>query len=160
MPDLLPRPQLRRLVARRVPAWLRPRHAVHASERPGPWRGSGLILVVDDEEVIRLVTARALEYAGFEVTTAADGREALALFTEHASRVRLVLLDMTMPVMGGDQVFDAIAAVRPDARVVLMSGYGREEATELFGVRPLAGFIQKPFDLPALTSAVRAALGE
>ncbi|MGE5595779.1 MAG: response regulator [Hyphomicrobiales bacterium] len=124
------------------------------------WRGTGTVLVVDDEETVRLVTARALEHMGFDVMTAGDGQAGVNLFAKHAEQVRCVLLDMTMPQMNGEQAFEAIHALKPGARVVLMSGYNEQEAAEQFAGRDLAGFIQKPFDLATLRDGVRRALGE
>lgn len=124
------------------------------------WRGSGVLLVVDDEDTVRLITARALEHLGFHVLTAADGREGVDVFAAHRDEVRAVLLDMTMPHLNGEGALDEIRALQPDARVLLMSGYGEADANERFEGRGLAGFVQKPFDLATLGDAVRRALGE
>jgi two-component system, cell cycle sensor histidine kinase and response regulator CckA len=105
----------------------------------------GRILVVDDEEVIRNVVRTALEKFGFSVLTAADGFEAVELFRAQASEVAVVLLDMTMPRMSGDEAFQEMRRIRPDVRVILSSGYTEQEATTRFADAGLAAFIQKPY---------------
>jgi PAS domain S-box-containing protein len=114
------------------------------------WRGSGLVLVVDDEETVRVTTARMLEASGFTTRLADNGRTGVEEFTSDPAAFTLVLLDLTMPHMDGDEAFRAIRAVRPDARVMLMSGFNEQEATARFTGQGLAGFLQKPFTLPAL----------
>ena len=109
------------------------------------WQGSGLALVIDDDEDVRRLVGRMLERSGFTVLTAPDGREGLALFREHANEVTFVLLDMTMPHMGGDETFRELRRIRADVRVVLMSGYTEEEITSRFAGKGLAGFLHKPF---------------
>ena len=125
---------------------------------PPAWRGEGTILVVDDEAHIRAGAAQALEHAGFTVLTAADGREAVAVFRQHAEAVRAVLLDLTMPNMDGAATARELRQIRPDVRIVLTSGYTAEEATRQFTERDLVGFLQKPYGLKNLIAAVRDAL--
>jgi CheY-like chemotaxis protein len=120
---------------------------------------SKLVLVVDDEDTVRLVTARALEHMGFSVITATDGVSGVRLFEEHANEVCCILLDLTMPRLGGEETFERIIAIRRQARVVLMTGHSEADAREQFDGRGLAGFVQKPFDLATLQSAVRSAIG-
>ncbi|MBI5773940.1 MAG: PAS domain-containing protein [Verrucomicrobia bacterium] len=123
------------------------------------WRGTGLALVVDDEETVRAVTARMLEAFGFEVVLAADGREGLAKFQAQPGRFKIVLLDLTMPHMDGEETFREIRRVRPDTRVLLMSGFNEQDASGRFLGKGLAGFIQKPFQPDALRNKLRAILG-
>lgn len=122
------------------------------------WRGSGTVLVVDDEPTVRAVTARALRSFGFDVLEAADGLEAVDLFAADPGRIVCVLLDMTMPRMGGEGAFHAIRQIDPNARVLLMSGFTEQDSTERFAGLGLAGFIQKPYGLSGLRSAIQAAL--
>ncbi len=126
----------------------------------GDWRGSGSVLLVDDEETVRVVAKSMLEEAGFEVLTAADGREAVEIFEKHAGEITLVLLDMTMPHMGGEEAFREIRRIRGDARVILSSGYNEQEITSRFSGKRLAGFIQKPYQYDVLVEKIRALLGE
>ena len=122
------------------------------------WRGHGRVLVIDDEETVRLVAARTLEVLGFKVDTASDGIEALALFRRDTSGYCLVLLDLTMPRMDGEETFRQLRLLRPDMKAVLMSGFNKVEAVNRFLGKGLSGFIQKPFEIEALTAELRRVL--
>ncbi len=140
---------------------LLPRSATAAETAPGAeapapeWKPSGSILVVDDEDTVRRVTARALSSLGLTVLTAADGFEAVEIFREHHREIRCTLLDMTMPGMDGEQTFCALREIDPTARVVLMSGYTEQDATSRFASDGLAGFIQKPYEIATLRDVIR-----
>ncbi len=121
---------------------------------PANWRGAGKALVADDEETVLALTARALETMGFVPDLAADGPEAVEKFRQDPAAYSLVLLDMTMPGMGGSEAFSEIRRIRPDAVVLLMSGYNEEEATVQLAGKRLSGFIQKPFELSKLRETV------
>ena len=114
------------------------------------WKGSGKVLVVDDEETVRVTTARMIEATGFTTKLADNGRTGVEEFTADPDGFALVVLDLTMPHMDGDEAFRALRAIRPDVRVLLMSGFNEQEVTARFTGRGLAGFLQKPFTLPAL----------
>ncbi len=109
------------------------------------WSASGCILIVDDEASIREVTASMLEDMGFEILTAADGVEGVEMFRTHHNRVAAILLDMTMPRMGGEDAFSEMCRIDPDVKVILTSGYNEMDATSRFAGKGLAGFIQKPY---------------
>ncbi len=117
------------------------------------------VLVVDDEDTVRSVSRTILENSGIEVLTASDGVEALELFAREGHSIDVVLLDVTMPRMDGAQALHAIRQIRPDARVVLTSGYSEVEAAERFAGAPPAGFIQKPYRPRALVEKIREAAG-
>ena len=123
------------------------------------WRGHGCVLVVDDEPVIRTYLERVLRGLGFEVLLARDGREGVELFKEHAARLVAVLLDLTMPRMGGSETYVAMRAIRSDVPVVLMSGYDEEEAIRRFDNVELTGSIHKPFTPTELAGKLRSILG-
>jgi len=108
-------------------------------------RVSGLILVIDDEESIREVASIVLADMGFEVITAVDGKDGVAVFRQYQQEVTGVLLDMTMPRMNGEECFRALRQINPDIKVILSSGYSAEDATAQFHGKDLAGFIQKPY---------------
>jgi two-component system cell cycle sensor histidine kinase/response regulator CckA len=127
-------------------------------ERNRNWRGAGIILVIDDEEGVRIVAKSALEKAGFTILTAQDGREGLQIFRRQAAEIAAVLLDMTMPHMSGDEVYRELVRARPDIPVILSSGYNEQDATSLFVGKGLAGFIQKPYQPMALIDKVRRTL--
>jgi CheY-like chemotaxis protein len=136
----------------------RPTRAAVPSAPPEDWRGSGSVLVVDDEQGVRELVQGALERAGLAVVCTGDGRRALEAFREEPDGFDLVLLDGTLPGAGGDATFDALQAVRPEVPVLLMSGFREELATARFAGRELAGFLQKPFEPGALVERVRAVL--
>jgi CheY-like chemotaxis protein len=126
-----------------------------ATEKPRPAeeRGSGTVLVVDDDDMVRTTARVALSRAGYRVVMARDGKEAVDVFAARAGEIDLVLLDMTMPVMGGEEAIHHITELRPDVVVLASSGYDEREAQERFGDR-IAGFLQKPYTAAQLTGKV------
>ena len=115
----------------------------------------GRVLVVDDEQVVRDLARAALERAGFDVAVAEHGAEALEIIRRDPEDFGLVLLDLTMPVMDGEETFRAIRKIRPGVRVLLSSGYNEQEATARFAGRGLTGFLQKPYPAMELVNKVR-----
>ena len=122
------------------------------------WQGAGTILLVDDEETIRTLGVRMLASLGFTVITAADGREALAVYAEHRDEITLVLLDLTMPHMDGEQTFRELRLIAPGVRVVMSSGYAQNDIAARFAGKGLVGFVHKPYSLAELRDQLRAAL--
>jgi PAS domain S-box-containing protein len=121
-------------------------------------KGTGTVLLVDDEEVIREVGKELLEAVGYQVLIAKDGKEAIEVYRENCDDIDLVVLDMIMPNMGGGEAYDRMKEIDPDIRVLLSSGYSiGGEATEILE-RGCDGFIQKPFDIKALSHKVREIL--
>ncbi len=120
--------------------------------------GHGLILAVDDEPFVLQVAKATLERYGYKVITAKNGREGVELFRKRAREIDLVLLDMTMPELNGEETLTAIRAIRPDVIAVLSSGYDEIESTSRFLGKGLAGFIQKPYTPEGLASKVKDAL--
>ena len=134
--------------------------AVSPPRRPRKrMRGSGTVLVIDDESIVREVARAVLERHGFEVLVAENGQAGVDLFRSHSDRISLIVLDLTMPVMGGEQAFDLLRAIRADVPVVLSSGYSEIEAAGRFAGKDFAGFIQKPYDVNRLIETVGSALG-
>jgi PAS domain S-box-containing protein len=123
------------------------------------FKGSGRILVVDDESTVRSVATQVLERTGFTVLAAASGVEAVRMFRARPADIRLVLLDLTMPGMGGEETMRQLRKIRPDVRVVLSSGFNEQEVIQRFIGENLAGFVQKPYTVQELRDAVRKALG-
>jgi len=117
----------------------------------------GAILVVDDDETVRTVTRRILERAGFDAILAADGVEALHAYRATPGIV-LVLMDMTMPRMDGEECFRELRRYDPAVRVILTSGYNEQDATTRFVGKGLAGFIQKPYRPTDLIEKVESLL--
>lgn len=122
------------------------------------WRGSGTVLVIDDEPAVRRVTRSILERIGFNVLEAADGLVAVETFMREREHIRLALLDLTMPRMDGEETFRRLRQLDPDVRIVLMSGYNSQNVTTQFAGKGLAGFVQKPFRADELEAQVRAVL--
>jgi len=114
----------------------------------------GVVLVVDDEPAVRALARAALERAGYAVDVAEDGRVALERFREDPDAYGVVLLDLTMPRMDGEETFRALRKMRPGVRVLLSSGYSEQEATSRFAGRGLAGFLQKPYRVSELVAKV------
>ena len=124
-----------------------------AEETPPAWRGSGTVLVVDDEESVRTIAQQMLERMGFRVLLASDGIEAVEVFRKEESRgkrVACVLLDLTMPHMDGEEAFQELRRIRPDVMVVLASGYSEQALSVRFADMGLSGFLQKPYRLASL----------
>jgi CheY-like chemotaxis protein len=139
---------------------LAPPSRVEIAPTTEAWRGSGTLLVVDDDESVRGITKRILTLHGFEVLVASDGIDAIDVFEKNAARIRAVVLDMTMPRMGGEEAFRALRRIAPEVRVLLMSGYDEQEATTRFKDQGIAGFLPKPFVAGELMARLRRVLGE
>jgi nitrogen-specific signal transduction histidine kinase/CheY-like chemotaxis protein len=118
----------------------------------------GTILVVDDEPLVRETAGVILEQAGYRVLLARDGREGIEMFRDRAEEIDAVVLDLSMPEMSGEEVFREVRSLRPDALVLLSSGYSEEEAVTRLAGEGLAGFIAKPFRASSLLSSVREVL--
>ena len=123
------------------------------------WRAQGTVLVMDDEETIRNTVTRMLRSMGLDPVLASDGREGVKIFRAEPRRFALVLLDLTMPHMDGEQTFAELRRLRADVRVVLMSGFNQQEALVRFTGKGLASFLQKPFTVDALRVTLQTALG-
>jgi PAS domain S-box-containing protein len=117
--------------------------------------GTGKILLVDDEEAVRVLGRRTLERCGYTVITAANGAEALSLFRQNAD-FDVVILDMTMPVMGGEETLDEINRLEHSARIIISSGFSSEEAAERFKGKQVGGFLNKPYTSAALAQKVNS----
>ena len=122
-------------------------------------KGTGTILLVDDEEAVLEVGEKLLKVMGYHVLTAREGREAIDVYKKHRETVDLVLLDIIMPNMKGGEVFDCLKEINPDIKVLLSSGYSIDGEASKILERGGKGFIQKPFDLERLSETIRAILG-
>ncbi len=120
-------------------------------------RGS-TVLVIDDEEDIRDVVEAVLNSRGIRVLTAEDGERGLTIFQEHVDEIDAVLLDINMPGMSGDVVFEKLLDMRPDIKVLLSTGYSEQEAASHFQDAPLAGFVHKPYTASSLVEKIGSAL--
>ena len=121
-------------------------------------KGKGMILVVDDEEDVLIAAQLILEDIGFSVVGAEDGLSGLDLFRQHSDEIRAVLLDLTMPKMSGEELFEEMRRIRPDVPVILSSGYSEEEALRQFPGRQFNAFIHKPYQIDALIETFKHVL--
>jgi two-component system cell cycle sensor histidine kinase/response regulator CckA len=112
--------------------------------------------VADDEAIVRRAAKSALERQGYRVLLAENGREAVDLV--RGAEVRLVLLDLSMPLLGGEGALDELRRVRPDVKIVLSSGFNEAEAIQRFAGQRLSGFIQKPYTAAQLAEKVKTVL--
>jgi PAS domain S-box-containing protein len=121
------------------------------------WRGTGTILVVEDEEGVREVAERMLQDIGFETIGAEDGRHALDLMEDVGDRVTAVLLDLSMPRMGGAETFRRLREMKPDLPILMMSGYTEQVVAPQFSSTGpgITGFLQKPFLAEDLIAVLR-----
>lgn len=120
--------------------------------------GTGTILVIEDEDLVRRAAASTLEHYGYKVIVAENGQVGVDLFGKLAETISLVLLDVTMPVMSGEEAFNRLRSIRPNVPVILSSGYSEVDATRRFTGKGLAGFIQKPYTAAHLAEQVKSAL--
>jgi two-component system cell cycle sensor histidine kinase/response regulator CckA len=130
---------------------------MHREPTPPGVRAASRILLVDDEEVVRRVTATALRRFGYAVVDAATGAEGAMLAEEHAGRLELLLTDMLLSDLSGFDVAAAFRAHNPGRPVIFTSGYGDVETQRRID-REGARFLIKPYDVGALAEAVRRAL--
>ncbi len=141
-----------------LPAATQPADRGRQAAPAAPWQGGGVVLLVDDERTVRTIGAKMLERLGFEVLLAEDGLAGVESFRQHADRIDVVILDMTMPGLSGEEAFGELRRIRADVRVLLTSGYNEQEATNRFIGKGLAGFLQKPFQLTTLHEKLRGIL--
>jgi PAS domain S-box-containing protein len=125
--------------------------------RDGALRGTGCVLVIDDDEAVLELAEAFLERSGHSVITALGGRVGVELFRERPDQFDAVLLDLGMPDLDGEQVFAELRSIRPDVPVVLATGYTEEHAAERFAASGVAGFLGKPYEAEELVEAIARA---
>ncbi len=123
-------------------------------------RASEMVLVIDDENVVRRTAKAMLERYGYTVVPAENGEEGVSLFRILADKISVVLLDMTMPGMTGEETFRELKSIKPDVSVILSSGYNEVEAVRRFTGKGLSGFLQKPYSAATLEEKMRAVIRE
>jgi PAS domain S-box-containing protein len=121
-------------------------------------QGAGTILVADDEEAVRALVQSVLESAGYSVELAKDGLETVERLRVLGESVRLILLDLTMPTLGGAEAARELRRLQPDIPIVAMSGYGDIEVMQRFGEVGLDDFLAKPFTPDQLAGKIRDVL--
>lgn len=120
--------------------------------------GSGTVLVVDDEELIRVTTTSILKKIGFKVLLAENGKNAVELYKQKSKDIDLVLMDIIMPEMNGQESFEAMKKYNPDCKVILTSGYVNNVNIKQLQKDGLCGFLQKPFNVPELIRLVNSVI--
>ncbi|MEX1182052.1 MAG: PAS domain S-box protein [Gemmatimonadota bacterium] len=128
------------------------------SARSEPLTGTEFILVVEDDDTVRNVTSRMLEARGYRVLLAGAGAEALKLVEQHAGQISLLISDVVMPDMSGRELADRLAQIRPDMRVLFVSGYTDDTIAHHGVLEQGVNFLQKPFTPDALARMVRRVL--
>jgi signal transduction histidine kinase/ActR/RegA family two-component response regulator len=143
-----------------LPGCQEKRPAEVSTERPGTahrqeLRGSATVLVVEDEEMVRSLACMALRGHGYDVLEAEDGQDALQVLAGAVSLPAIVLLDLAMPVMGGDELVPILEQRYPDLKIIVSSGYPEEEARKSFAAGAVVGFLQKPYTVVTLLEKIR-----
>ena len=124
------------------------------------WTGSGTILLVDDEETILSVGKQMLLRLGFDVLTASDGQVAVEQFRNNSDDIILVILDLIMPRLDGEETFRELRRIRENVRVIMCSGYNEQEVTHRFTGKSLAGFLHKPYMFRQIEAKIKEVLNE
>jgi two-component system cell cycle sensor histidine kinase/response regulator CckA len=127
----------------------------HQSHAP-----AGTVLVVEDEELLRLAVSKVLAKTGFSVMEACDGSAAMELIRAHVDDLDLVLLDVTLPGMSSREIFEETQRIRPDLKVVLTSAYSKESIDASLAGQRVEHFIRKPFQLGDLVNLVQGVLSD
>jgi len=131
-----------------------------AESAPEIIKGSGTILMVDDEEMVLDVGARVLKKLGYTVLESNNGRHAVELYKKLQDKINLVVLDIVMPDMGGGEVYDRLKEINPDVKVLLSSGYSIDDQASEILERGCDDFIQKPFSLKAMADKIAGILSK
>ena len=126
--------------------------------RDAPFQGTGVVLVVDDEKTVREMAKLALEIHGYTVVVADSGLAAIDVVKRQPGEIALVVLDLSMPHMSGEEVLPELQKLRPDVKVMVSSGYSESEALSRFQGQQVAGFIQKPYTSNGLAEKVMTSL--
>jgi CheY-like chemotaxis protein len=119
---------------------------------------SPTVLLIEDEAALRLALSKLLRAKGFSVTEAVDGPSALDVFRANPAKVEIVLLDMTLPTMSGQAVFQELRRIRPDVKVILTTGHSKERALRDIGGEQNWRFIRKPYEIAALCDLMQGML--
>lgn len=122
-------------------------------------KGSGTILLVEDEEAIADVTMQMIQLLGYRVIPVTSGREAVTWYKESREPIDLVILDIIMPEMGGGETFDRLREIDPNVKVLFSTGYSLDETASSLMTRGAKDFLQKPFGMKELSIKIKKALG-
>jgi len=117
-----------------------------------------LVMIVDDEDLVTMLAQRVLTDEGYRIVTAKDGFQAIEIYRKLRDQISLIILDFTMPVMDGADVFAELLQINPKAPVVLSSGFAEQERLRSMLARGLRGFIPKPYTQQKLLTQIRSVL--
>jgi CheY-like chemotaxis protein len=120
--------------------------------------GTGTVLVVDDEEIVRELAKTTLEWYGYQVLLAESGPAAIDICKRAPEEISLIVLDLSMPGMGGEEALPEVRKLRPNVKIVVSSGYSEAETLRLFAGQRVSSFIQKPYKSIWLAEKVKAVL--
>ena len=123
-------------------------------------KGGETILFVDDEDIVLKAVTAMLERMGYSVIQSSGGRDTIETFRKHQEEIDLVVLDLVMPAISGEELFDRIRKIQPNVKVLLSSGYSIDAQATKILKRGANGFIQKPFGLKDLSRKIRSVLDE
>lgn len=115
---------------------------------------TGSILLVDDEDIVRNVGKKMLEKLGYSTLVARDGQEAILVYSEHMDEIACVILDLTMPVMDGEEAYMELIRLNPEVKIIISSGYSDAEISSKFTEKNNVCFIQKPFRTDTLKKTI------
>ncbi|MFZ0545048.1 MAG: response regulator [Candidatus Promineifilaceae bacterium] len=121
-------------------------------------RMTGAILIVDDNISIREVLTDILDSIAATIFTAANGQEGLEILQQHRQIIGLVLLDMNMPVLNGEQTYEKLQEITPDVKVIVLTSLSKAEVQYRFGYLETPTYLQKPFEVDTLLNVVQAEL--
>jgi two-component system cell cycle sensor histidine kinase/response regulator CckA len=141
-----------------LPRYLGPEPAVGTADHRMPQVGTETLLLVEDEAAVRLSVRRLLEWHGYTVLEARNGADALRIYEANEGGIDLVLTDLVMPEMGGQELFERLRARSPNVRVLFMSGYAERAFTRNGSPPPGTGFVEKPFTVETLMRRLREVL--
>jgi CheY-like chemotaxis protein len=116
--------------------------------------GEGTVLIIDDEDLMRTVAKKILEKCGYSVLTASDGLEGVKIFRKKHREILCVLLDLAMPKKSGDIIYDELKEIDKNVKVVLTSGFRKDERVELAMTKGIDAFMQKPYTMEKLAQVI------
>lgn len=125
-----------------------------------PAAGEGLVLLVEDEQLLRHVGREILERLGYSVIVAEDGKEAVEKYRQRRDEIVVVVLDLVMPEMDGSETFAELKNIDPNVRVLIASGFTNDEVVDELLANGARGFVEKPFDKKTMAEAVARVLGD
>ena len=115
----------------------------------------GMVLLIDDERVVREIGRDMINFIGLDCITASNGKDALELYQQHMGRIDIVLLDVKMPEMSGEKVYRELKRIQPEVKIIVTSGYSQKYIEEEYFKEPVLYFIGKPFKIAVLTAIIK-----